>query len=75
MGITAAEIAQATRSFDPTEARARRQALGLPRRVLAHEAGVTETTLLRWELGHSRPRGEVLVRYLHLLDELEAVSS
>ena len=51
-------------------ARSIRLAAGLSLREVASAAGVSVSTLWRWENQERRPRGEAAVRYSEILDEL-----
>lgn len=52
-----------------------REGANLTGRELAVDVGVSHTTLLRWEEGESRPRGESAVRWAQLLDELQELEA
>ncbi|MBV8980396.1 MAG: helix-turn-helix transcriptional regulator [Acidimicrobiia bacterium] len=53
-------------------AREIREAANLSYRELAGAINVDPSTLLRWEAGQTRPRGEVALQWLRVLEELEA---
>ncbi len=57
----------------PSEARACRRRAGLPAALAAKEIGVHKATLLRWEAGTCKPRGEHVERWARLLAELADV--
>jgi plasmid maintenance system antidote protein VapI len=44
---------------------------GVPQTDLAEEIGVHRVTFNRWVMGHRRPTGEHLVRYVALLEALQ----
>lgn len=51
----------------PSMAKAIRLNAGISQGRLAAEVGVHRLTLARWERGGSKPRGDALTRYMHLL--------
>jgi transcriptional regulator with XRE-family HTH domain len=57
----------------PSPARCReiREAAGESQANIAGEVGVHPETISRYESGTRRPRGEILVRYVALVHELE----
>lgn len=57
----------------PSMAKAIRLNAGISQGRLAAEVGVHRLTLARWERGGSKPRGDALGRYVHLLDVLRGV--
>jgi len=65
------EVRQARR-FRPQLAKAIRDAAGVSQQRLADELGVDRVTVARWELGQRQPHGELLIRYMALLDGLSA---
>lgn len=56
----------------PAMCRAIRVSAGLTQADVAEILGVSRETVARWELGTRAPRGEILLRYLDLLDTLRA---
>ena len=69
------QVAAARRLPSPRLARAIREAAGVSQLRLANELGVHRATVMRWEEGTSRPRGDALVRYAELLRELQMVTA
>lgn len=69
MSITR-EVHARLRLPSPAMAREIRRAAGVSQMRLAHELGVTGVTVGRWESGSRSPRGDLLVAYVDLLDEL-----
>lgn len=65
-----AEVRAHQKLLDPRRAKAIREAAGISQRRIAVELGVHPLTVQRWEKGTRRPRGELLVRYAQLLEEL-----
>lgn len=59
----------------PRVARALRAAAGLSQSDIAAELNVHRVTVARWEAGEHTPRGELLVAYVRLLDQLREVSA
>ncbi len=55
---------------DPAIRRLLRERAGLTQQELADALDVARPTLTRWELSSRTPRGELLVRYLDVLDRL-----
>lgn len=55
----------------PAMARAIREAAGVSQRAFAAELGVHRLTLVRWETGTHRPRGEMRSRYATLLAQIQ----
>jgi len=49
-----------------------RQAAGVSQARVARELGVGRVSVARYELGQRKPRGDLLARYLVLLEELQA---
>jgi DNA-binding transcriptional regulator YiaG len=45
---------------------------GVSQQQLADELHVHRVTVARWELGERVPRGDIRLRYIALLDELQA---
>lgn len=45
---------------------------GLSKREMARAIDVSPSTIMRWERGDRRPRGDEALRYLALLDALSA---
>lgn len=66
---------RASRRHPPEVAVAIRKVAGVSQADVARELGVNRVTVARWELGTRRPRGELLVRYCDLLDELSAAAA
>lgn len=63
------------RSLPPPQRRkAIREAAGVSQERLAQELDVHRVTVARWEHGSRSPRGELLARYVRLLDQLQAVA-
>ena len=58
----------------PSAARAIRVAAGATQQEVAGKLGVHRVTVARWEYGARRPRGELLVAYVMLLDQLGGVA-
>jgi transcriptional regulator with XRE-family HTH domain len=58
----------------PAAARMIRETAGISRQRLGAELGVTRMTVARWENGQRRPRGQHLLAYAQLLNELKAVA-
>lgn len=54
----------------PSERRSIRVAAGLSQEEVAALVGVHRESVSRWELGQRSPRGEMLVAYVEVLDEL-----
>jgi transcriptional regulator with XRE-family HTH domain len=65
------EVRQARR-FRPKLAKAVRESAGVSQQRLANELGVDRVTVARWELGQRQPHGELLIKYMGLLDGLRA---
>lgn len=65
-----AEVRARMRLPTPSMAREVRRAAGLSQGRIAKELGVTRITVSRWESGTRAPRGELLVSYVDLLDQL-----
>lgn len=63
----------ASRYPEPGEGRALRRSAGISQAELAAEIGVDQSSLMRWEAGLYRPRGENLTRYVAALDKLRAL--
>jgi DNA-binding transcriptional regulator YiaG len=59
----------------PRVARAIRMAAGISQGELAAELKVHRVTVARWEDGARRPRGDLLVAYVALLDQLREVTT
>lgn len=68
-----AQIA-ARKRFSRESARAIRLAAGVSQREIAEELGVDRVTVARWELGTRQPTGELLLRYMHLLNDIALIS-
>lgn len=68
------EVRSARSLPSPQLARAIREAAGVSQMRLATELGVCRATVNRWELGLRRPRGELLVKYVGLLNELKVAA-
>jgi transcriptional regulator with XRE-family HTH domain len=64
------EVRAAQRLPDPDVAKMIRVTAGVSQRRLAEELGVHPMTVLRWEAGTRRPRGDMRARYARLLDML-----
>lgn len=76
MAVTAVTKAQALKRLPPPSlARAIREAARVSQVDVAEDLDVHPTTVARWEAGLRRPRGELLVRYVELLDQLREVSA
>lgn len=58
----------------PSTRRALRLAAGLSYGRIAQELGVSDSTVRRWELGLFEPRGESLLAYVELLDQLRVAA-
>jgi DNA-binding transcriptional regulator YiaG len=56
----------------PRAARLIREMVGVSQARMARELGVHRTSVTKWELGVRRPHGEQAVRYLDLLESLQA---
>lgn len=70
------EKALALRSLPaPPERRAIRERARVSQDDIGADIGVTRAAVARWEAGTRRPRGEHLVRYAELLDQLREVAS
>ena len=70
----ATEVVARRRLPAPAMAREIRLAAGVSQGRMAKELGVTSITVSRWEAGSRVPRGELLVRYVALLDELSSLT-
>ena len=57
------------------EARRIRIRAGLSLDEVAEPCGVARTTIYRWEQRHRKPTGEAALRYLNLLESLDALRS
>jgi DNA-binding transcriptional regulator YiaG len=66
------EVLQARRLPRPAMARAIRLEARVSQTRMARELGVDRVTLARWENGSRTPQGELLGRYVDLLDRLRA---
>ena len=55
----------------PQLARMIRVSAGVSQKRLGAEIGVDRTTIIRWEAGQSKPRGEQRVRYAEVLAALQ----
>lgn len=67
--------ARAQRSLPPPAVRrALREANGVSQGDVGGVLGVHRETVSRWERGERTPRGELLVAYVDLLDELRTLS-
>lgn len=66
----AAEVTARRRLPAPAMAREIRRAAGVSQGRMGQELGVTSITVSRWESGLRTPRGEHLVAYVELLDQL-----
>ena len=63
---------RATRQMPPPEmARAIRIAAGVSQEALANELEVSRLSIIRWEAGTCRPRGERAARYAELMRALQ----
>lgn len=70
------DVRLARRLPPPRMARTIREEAGASQAAVAAELGVHRMTVVRWEAGTRRPRGQQLAAYVALLDQLrEAVSS
>lgn len=70
------EVKEALRLPPPAVARAIREAAGVTQERMAAELSVHRVTLARWEQENGRsPRGELRVRYVRLLRELQQAIS
>ena len=69
------QVAAARRLPAPRLAKAIRESAGVSQLRLAAELGVHRATVMRWEDGACRPRGEMLVRYAELLHDLQRVAA
>jgi DNA-binding transcriptional regulator YiaG len=67
----AAQVRAARKLPPPSIARAIRHEAGVSQQQVADELGVNRVTVARWELGERAPRGELRLRYIALLDELQ----
>ncbi len=65
------EVRQARR-FNAKHAKLVREAAGVSQQRLADELGVDRVTVARWELGQRLPHGQLLIKYMTLLDGLRA---
>lgn len=68
----ATKLAARRRLPIPAMRRAIRISAGLTQTDVADVLGVHRESVTRWELGTRTPRGEVLHRYVELLEELRA---
>lgn len=68
------EVRARRRMPSPAMARQIRVESGTPVGRVATELGVAAITVSRWERGERTPRGQLLVAYLALLDELSAAT-
>lgn len=66
----ATEVRARRRLPTPSMRRAIRESAGVSQLRVASSLGVTRMTVSRWESGIREPRGEHLVSYVALLDEL-----
>jgi len=57
---------------EPAMRRLLRERARLTQDEIARVAGVDRATISRWETGSREPRGELLTRYLEILDRLTA---
>ena len=64
------KLTQARRYAESGAARSIRLAAGLSLREVATAAGVSVSTVWRWENGERRPRGDAAVRYAGVLEVL-----
>ncbi|WIX99332.1 helix-turn-helix transcriptional regulator [Amycolatopsis mongoliensis] len=69
------EIELAKRLPKPAEARAIRLQAGVPITRLARELDVHRVSVARWEAGSRKPRGQLLLRYASLLDQLRKAAA
>ncbi|HEX7658508.1 MAG TPA: helix-turn-helix transcriptional regulator [Pseudonocardiaceae bacterium] len=69
------EVKLAQRLPKPAEAKAIRIAAGVPVTRIAEELNVHRVSVTRWESGKRKPRGQLLHRYVHLLDRLREVTA
>lgn len=74
MSALAEHVRQARRLPPPAVARAIRGAADVSQQQIADELGVNRVSVARWELGLRVPRGELRLRYVDLLDQLEHVT-
>jgi DNA-binding transcriptional regulator YiaG len=66
-------IARMRAQLSNGEARAMRECARVSRAEIAAALGVHETAVEKWESGTRSPRGEVALRYKHLLEQLAEV--
>lgn len=69
--VTLRNRARARELLATGEARALRLAAGVTLEEAGDEAGVTATTICRWELGGRKPLGEAGARYGTFLERLQ----
>lgn len=69
-GPIAAKLAARRRLPGPEMRRAIRVSAGVTQADVAESIGVARESVARWEAGVRCPRGETLLRYVDLLDEL-----
>lgn len=60
---------------EPLVAKEIRVAAAISQAEMAAELGVHRMTVVRWEDGSRRPRGDLLVAYVALLDQLKAAGA
>lgn len=72
---SAVELARLYRMLADHTAIKVREKASLSQADLGRGIGVTRPTISRWESGTRRPRGEVAMRYLALLDALHSQQS
>jgi DNA-binding transcriptional regulator YiaG len=69
--MTLVEELARVRRRPPQVAKAIREAARVSQARLAAELGVDRVTVARWESGERRPRGQMLSRWMDLLDHME----
>lgn len=68
------QVRLARRLPAPAIAKAIRQAAGVSQSAVADELAVHRVTVARWESGDRRPQGDLLRRYVELLDALDSTT-
>jgi transcriptional regulator with XRE-family HTH domain len=67
-----AEVRRERQLPPPRTLRLIRLTAGVSQARLAHELGIGRVSVARYELGMRKPRGDLLARYLELLESLQA---
>ena len=71
MNALTAEVLAARRLPPPAVAKAVRQGAGVSQARMATALGVHRVSVARYESGARKPRGELRLRYMELLEELQ----